>query len=355
MNERSLNKFLEKSSQRNLVIIGASRAGKSTLSKMIAQEYDNYHILSGDSIRWAFNEVFPEMEINAFEGKGMNGEFQRFCASLFKNIAKRNQKDFHYILETCDLPISMAVELFNIKNTDIVCLGYPNLIPEEALENYRMFEELGDWTVDQTDDELLKHADKWIRKSRQYEQECYKYNIQFINTSYFRTIKLKYFVQNFNRFHQSDSSDSIFIRDDIFKMQLWDQYNYFNRISRLYNDKLPEDFNSNTYIIINVSSIHMKIWNMFLNSSNLNILYIHCIKRESTEKNIILKNMMPLNSMESHYPIIYLTDNSSDIIEENKDLFRYRNGICDIILDFKGNVVFPTTNKNEDKLGRIKK
>lgn len=78
-------------------------------------------------------------------------------------------------------------------------------------ENYRMFEELGDWTVNQTDDELLKHADKWIRKSRQYEQECYKYNIQFINTSYFRTIKLKYFVQNFNRFHQSDSGKSIFI------------------------------------------------------------------------------------------------------------------------------------------------
>lgn len=136
-------------------------------------------------------------------------------------------------------------------------------------------------------------------------------------------------------------------------MKLWDQYNYFNRISRLYNDKLPEDFNSNTYIIINVSSIHMKIWNMFLNSSNLNILYIHCIKRESTEENINLKNMMPLNSMESHYPIIYLTDNSSDITE-NKDLFRYRNGICDIILDFKGNVVFPTINKKEDKLGRIK-
>lgn len=44
---------------KNIAIFGSSRAGKSTLSKMIAKKYPNYHIIIGDNIRGAFSRVLP--------------------------------------------------------------------------------------------------------------------------------------------------------------------------------------------------------------------------------------------------------------------------------------------------------
>ncbi len=60
---------------KNLVILGASRAGKTTLSYEINRIYPQYHVISGDSIRDAFAEALPQNEINASNGKGMRGRF----------------------------------------------------------------------------------------------------------------------------------------------------------------------------------------------------------------------------------------------------------------------------------------
>ena len=76
---------------KNLVILGASRAGKTTLAREINKKYPNYHILSGDSIRNAFQETLPQNEINKYDGKGMREDFSRFSAYLFKEHIKKNR------------------------------------------------------------------------------------------------------------------------------------------------------------------------------------------------------------------------------------------------------------------------
>jgi len=47
---------------KNIIIIGRSRVGKSTLANMIADKY-NYQIIRTDIIRNTFKEVFPELNI----------------------------------------------------------------------------------------------------------------------------------------------------------------------------------------------------------------------------------------------------------------------------------------------------
>lgn len=54
---------------KNIAIFGSSRAGKSTLSKMISKKYPNYHILVGDDIRGSFAEILPQNHINSKGGK----------------------------------------------------------------------------------------------------------------------------------------------------------------------------------------------------------------------------------------------------------------------------------------------
>lgn len=96
---------------KNIAIFGSSRAGKSTLAKMIAKKYP-YHIYIGDVIRWAFQQILPKNEINEFNGKGMKDDFPNFLSCLFYKSIKRNAGEFNYIVETCDVTPLKAKELF---------------------------------------------------------------------------------------------------------------------------------------------------------------------------------------------------------------------------------------------------
>lgn len=83
---------------KNIAIFGSSRSGKSTLSKMISKKYPNYHIIIGDDIRSAFQEVLPTNKINSKGGDGMKEDFPNFLAHLFYKNIKRNKGEFNYII-----------------------------------------------------------------------------------------------------------------------------------------------------------------------------------------------------------------------------------------------------------------
>ena len=51
---------------KDILIFGAPRVGKTTLSKLLVEELENYHIFSIDAIRNAFGDIFPELEINDY-------------------------------------------------------------------------------------------------------------------------------------------------------------------------------------------------------------------------------------------------------------------------------------------------
>ncbi len=171
---------------KNIAIFGSSRSGKSTLSRMIAQKYPNYHIIVGDDIRWAFQEVLPNNDINSKGGKGMLEDFPNFLSFLFYKSIKRNKGVFNYIVETCDMTPHKAFDLFNRSDTIILFLGTPNLTIEEHFYEIRKYENDSDWTYGRSDEDLWKHCTHWIAKSKEYEIECQKLGIWFVDTSFNR-------------------------------------------------------------------------------------------------------------------------------------------------------------------------
>lgn len=176
---------------KNLVILGASRAGKSTLSYAINKVYPNYQILTGDAIRRAFQDTFPQMEINNHDGKGMKEDFARFSACLFKTHLKDNIGVYQYIFDSCDISVENAIKFFQNETNRIIFLGYSELTPQEAFENYRKYEKRTDWTVRKTDEELLAFAEKWVEKSKVFKQDCEKFKVRYVDTSYHRESVLK--------------------------------------------------------------------------------------------------------------------------------------------------------------------
>lgn len=171
---------------KNIAIFGSSRAGKSTLSKMISKKYPNYHIYGGDDIRWAFQQILPNNNINMYEGIGMKEDFPNFLSCLFYKSIKRNKGEINYIVETCDITPKKAHELFNRDDTIIIFLGIPRQTVEEHFKEIRKYQTEKDWTYNRSDDEILEHAKHWISKSKQYEKECKELNIWYVDTSFNR-------------------------------------------------------------------------------------------------------------------------------------------------------------------------
>lgn len=168
---------------KNIAIFGSSRSGKSTLAKMIAKKYSNYHIIIGDDIRSVFQEVLPSANINATGGAGMKEDFPKFLSCLFYKNIKRNKGDFNYIVETCDMTPRKAYELFKRDDTILLFVGIAHLSVEQHFKNIRKYQTERDWTFYQTDEYMLRHCKHWIEKSIEYEKECNKLNIWYVDTS----------------------------------------------------------------------------------------------------------------------------------------------------------------------------
>ena len=176
---------------KNIAIFGSSRSGKSTLSKMIAKAHPNYHIFIGDDIRYAFREVLPNNNINEYGGIGMKEDFPNFLSCLFYKSIKRNEGEFNYIIETCDISPQKAYELFNKEDTILLFLGTPKQSIEERFNQIRKYETEKDWTFNRTDENIINHSKYWIQKSKEYEKECNDLNIWFVDTSFDRENVLK--------------------------------------------------------------------------------------------------------------------------------------------------------------------
>lgn len=176
---------------KNIAIFGSSRSGKSTLSKMISKKFPNYHIIIGDDIRGAFKEALPKNNINSKGGSGMIDDFPNFLSTLFYKNIKRNKGEINYILETCDISPQKAKELFDKDNTVVLFLGTPKQTIKEHFEEIRKYETERDWTYGRSDKEILESSNHWISKSQEYEKECKKLNIWYVDTSFNREVILK--------------------------------------------------------------------------------------------------------------------------------------------------------------------
>ncbi len=171
---------------KNIVILGVARAGKTTLARMLKQKFSNYNIIDGDCVRNAFQKELPQLNINHIGGSGMEEDFPNFCAKLFEYQIKEHKDKFNYIFESCDITPLKAKQRFNIENTMVIFLGYPRLTAEEVFNNYKIYADENDYMIKKTDDEIMNRAILWLNKSREFEVECKKYGIRYIDVSYHR-------------------------------------------------------------------------------------------------------------------------------------------------------------------------
>ena len=164
---------------KNILILGPSRSGKSTLAYNICKKYSLEYI-SGDSIRNAFIKIYPEI------GYTVKNTINRidFC-SFIKTIIRENcaclKKKCYYVVESADISIENAIKIFN--DYLIICVGCGDISSEKLKNNIRQYDTELDWTKQVDDKELLLIANEIVARSKKMAKESEVYQIKYFDTS----------------------------------------------------------------------------------------------------------------------------------------------------------------------------
>ena len=87
----------------NIIIMGKSRCGKTTLANLICKNIAGYSKISLDYLVMAFKKVFADLNLEYYKNK--ENLFTQFIESYFDNcIYKDNGCGIFYVLEGADLP-----------------------------------------------------------------------------------------------------------------------------------------------------------------------------------------------------------------------------------------------------------
>ncbi len=164
---------------KNIIIVGPSRVGKSTLASILCQKY-NLSYISGDSIRNAFINIYPELGYtvkNTIERKA----FCEFINSIINENNIHLKKNVHYVIDSADISISNAKEIF--KNSLIIAIGCKNISKEDLKNKILKYDTKLDWTYKYSEENILSFSKETIDNSIKLYNECILNDIVYFDTS----------------------------------------------------------------------------------------------------------------------------------------------------------------------------
>lgn len=91
---------------KNILIMGIGRAGKTTLSKMLKDEINSYNLIHSDALKWAMiraknQEEYYRTNIDKAKEFEQGEYFQKTLLEFFNTLIKNDKNGYGYILE-CD-------------------------------------------------------------------------------------------------------------------------------------------------------------------------------------------------------------------------------------------------------------
>lgn len=164
---------------KNIIIIGPSRVGKSTLASILCKKY-NFNYMSGDSIRNAFINIYPELGYTV-KNTVKKKDFCKFINFIINENNIHLKRDVYYIIDSADISIQTAKEVF--KNSLIIGIGCKEISAEELKNKILEHDNNLDWTYGYREEDLLDISKETINNSINLYNECILNNICYFDTS----------------------------------------------------------------------------------------------------------------------------------------------------------------------------
>lgn len=169
---------------KNIIILGAARAGKTTLANMLHKKY-NYSIISIDSFVSALSDGFPTLGITHSNTENKFKLLPPFIFSYMNKIINEYPEE-KFVLEGWHVFPKDIIELFCNMDVKIICLGYTEITCDEALYEIRKNETEKSYTRKMTDDKVKELVLNHINYSKILKRQCEENNIKYYDTSFDR-------------------------------------------------------------------------------------------------------------------------------------------------------------------------
>lgn len=166
---------------KNIIILGAARSGKSTLSEVLHERY-NYSIISIDSFVSAIQDNFPELGITHSNSENKFKLLAPFVYSYMKKITNEYPSQ-RFVLEGWHVYPKDILHLFKKEDIKIICLGYTKINIDEAFRLLRANEKENSYTKRMTNERVRSLIEKHMNYSILLKKQCIENKIMFFDTS----------------------------------------------------------------------------------------------------------------------------------------------------------------------------
>lgn len=169
---------------KHIIILGAARAGKTTLTSMLHKKY-NYSIISIDSFVSALKEGFPSLGITHSNTENKFKLLPQFIFSYMNKIINEYPKE-KFVLEGWHVFPKDIIKLFCNMDVNIIGLGYTEITCDEALYHIRKNETEYSYTAKMADNKVKELILNHIEYSKIIKKQCEENNIKYYDTSFDR-------------------------------------------------------------------------------------------------------------------------------------------------------------------------
>ena len=169
------------------MLLGISRAGKSTFSNMLHEKY-SYNIIHADMIKASYQKHIDNK--TSLELKN-NIDYRLFIKDIFYHEVKYNKTNC--VIDTVDI-FPEDITDSDKKNYLIYFFGYLNIEWEELIDIWKKTDL--EFTKKFTEEELIAKAKRGIENSKVIKDKCEKYGLVFIDTAYNRDETFKKLLSN---------------------------------------------------------------------------------------------------------------------------------------------------------------
>ncbi len=131
---------------KNIFILGAGRAGKSTLSRKVKEKYPLYNLVHSDAIRVGMTTNIAKKYIDYIMDYQSNEYYQHVLLSFVDCQNRQDFNNYGTILEGSQILPSVLSEYENLENTIVVFLGHGSLTEKDIFAMVREHDKPRDWS-----------------------------------------------------------------------------------------------------------------------------------------------------------------------------------------------------------------
>lgn len=184
-----------------IIITGVPRAGKSTVSQMIAKRMGYQHI-SMDSVIAGIETVFPETKIDtnaSVDSKSNLAFISSKMAPFIRAImdsGEYDECDYGVVIDIYQLLPSDYMKFIKSEKCEIHYFLSSDVTAEERFEILKAFDTPDDYTYYHSEEENRRDCEDIVNVSHFLKGQCISYGLPYYETSHDRETVLNAFVNH---------------------------------------------------------------------------------------------------------------------------------------------------------------